>query len=299
MGVAVMFPGQGSQTPGMGATWRDRPAWGLIERAEDALGEPVGELLLDADPARLAHTREAQLAVYLTSLLAWEDAKDELGPVTAYAGHSLGQLTALTAAGALALDDGLRLVARRAVLTQHAADASPGGMAALLGADQAQAVAACGAAPDGCWLANDNAPGQVVVAGSDDGLAAATDAARSAGVKRVVPLAVDGAFHTPLMQPAADQFAEATARVRLQESSAPVVSNADATAYTEAEGWRKRLVDHLVRPVLWRQSVDTLVALGATRFVEVGPGRVLAGLARKCRPDVPVASSPIAEEGGA
>ena len=299
MGVAVMFPGQGSQTPGMGAPWRDRPAWGLIERAEDALGEPVGELLLDTDPARLAHTREAQLAVYLTSLLAWEDAKDGLGPVTAYAGHSLGQLTALTAAGALALDDGLRLVARRAVLTQQAADASPGGMAALLGADQAQAVAACEAAPDACWLANDNAPGQVVVAGSEQGLATAADAARSAGVKRVVPLAVDGAFHTPLMQPAADRFAEATATVRLQGSSAPVVSNADATAYTEADGWRKRLVDHLVRPVLWRQSLDTLVALGATRFVEVGPGRVLAGLARKCRPDVPVASSPTAEEGGA
>jgi [acyl-carrier-protein] S-malonyltransferase len=186
----------------------------------------------------------------------------------------------------LSFDDAVRLVARRGELTQAAADASGGGMSALLGADEAKADAACAAAPDACWLANDNAPGQLVVAGTEAGLESATDAARAVGVRKVVRLDVDGAFHTPLMQPAADGLAPVLADVALTAPSVPVVSNADATAFTDADGWRTRLVDHLVHPVRWRQSLDTLVSLGVDTFVEVGPGRVLTGLARKCRPDV-------------
>jgi [acyl-carrier-protein] S-malonyltransferase len=183
-------------------------------------------------------------------------------------------------------DDAVRLVAHRGELTQAAADASGGGMAALLGADEPQADAACAAAPDACWLANDNAPGQLVIAGTEAGLEAAADAARTAGVRKVVRLDVNGAFHTPLMQPAADELAPALADIELTPPSVPVVSNADATACTDADGWRTRLVEHLVRPVRWRRSLDTLVGLGADTFVEVGPGRVLSGLARKSRPDV-------------
>src|SRR3954462_9429089 len=133
MGVAVMFPGQGSQSPAMGATWRDTRGWGVVERAEAVLGERVADLLLDEDPARLSHTREAQLAVFLTSLAAWEATKNSVDDVVAFAGHSLGQLTALPAAGVIDLDDALRLVARRAEVTQAAADKAGGGMIALLG----------------------------------------------------------------------------------------------------------------------------------------------------------------------
>jgi len=293
VGVAVMFPGQGSQSPAMGSPWQDAPEWALVEQAEEVLEQDVAALLLDTDPARLRHTREAQLAVFLTSLLAWEGTKESLGDVTAFAGHSLGQLTALAAAGVLDFDDAVRLVARRGELTQTAADASGGGMAALLGADEAQVENACTAAPDACWLANDNAPGQLVVAGTEAGLEATTEAARAGGVRKVVRLDVDGAFHTPLMQSAADGLADTLAETELTPPSVPVVSNADAEACTDGDGWRARLVEHLVHPVRWRQSLDTLVGLGADTFVEVGPGRVLTGLARKCRPDVTTELAPV------
>jgi [acyl-carrier-protein] S-malonyltransferase len=252
----------------MGSPWQGAPEWALVERAEEVLDQEVSPLLLDTDPERLRHTREAQLAVFLTSLLGWEAAKDTLGEITAFAGHSLGQVTALVAARVVAFDDGVRLVARRGELTQTAADTTGGGMAALLGADETQATAACDAAPDACWMANDNAPGQVVVAGTEEGLDAATAAARA------------------LMQPAADALSTALASIPMRPPEVPVVSNADASPCTDADGWRDRLVDHLVRPVLWRQSLDTLVALGADTLVEVGPGKVLTGLARKARPDV-------------
>jgi [acyl-carrier-protein] S-malonyltransferase len=270
----------------MGAPWQDTQEWSLVTRAEEVLDQEVAPLLVDTDPARLRHTREAQLAVFLTSLLAWEGTRETLRDITAFAGHSLGQLTALTAAGVLDFDDAVRLVAHRGQFTQAAADANGGGMAALLGADEAQATAACEAAPDECWLANDNAPGQVVLAGTEPGLEAAAEAARALGVKKVVRLDVDGAFHTPLMQAAADELFADLAGANFRQPSVPVVSNADATAYTDADGWRERLVEHLVRPVRWRQSLDTIVDLGADTLVEVGPGRVLTGLARKCRPDV-------------
>jgi [acyl-carrier-protein] S-malonyltransferase len=276
MATAVMFPGQGSQSAGMGAEWKDHPAWAVVERAEDVLGEPLAPLLLDSP---LDHTREAQLAVVLVSLMAWE-AWDGPAPI-AFAGHSLGQLTALMASGALAFEDGMRLVAVRADVTQEAARHRPGAMAALLGADDALVQAALLAAPDQCWLANDNAPGQVVLAGTPEGVAAATEAAKLAGVKRVMPLAVDGAFHTPLMTAARDALAEHLASVPFTTGTAPVVSNGDAAAYAGGDGWRDRLAAHLVEPVHWRQSIEQLVAMGADDLVEVGPGTTLAGLAKR------------------
>jgi [acyl-carrier-protein] S-malonyltransferase len=270
----------------MGVPWQDTPYWTWVTRAEEVLDRDLEPLLTDTDPARLRHTREAQLAVFLTSLLAWESTKDTLSEITAFAGHSLGQLTALTAAGVLSFDDGVRLVARRGELTQRAADANRGGMAALLGADEAQAGAAVTGGAGECWLANDNAPGQLVIAGTESGLEQATEAAKAAGVRKVVRLDVDGAFHTPLMQPAADGLVAALADIDFNPPAVPVVSNADATACTDADAWRARLVEHLVHPVRWRQSLDTLVDLGADTLVEVGPGKVLTGLARKSRPDV-------------
>ena len=168
----------------MGAPWRDHPAWAVIDRAEAAFGEPLADLILDAPAEQLARTRDAQLAVLLTSLVAWEAIRDQIDQPVAFAGHSLGQVTALIASGALSLEAGVRFAARRAELTQAAADAHPGRMAALLGATLEQAEAACEAAPDGCWIANDNAPGQVVIAGTPDGVAAGSERARSSASKR-------------------------------------------------------------------------------------------------------------------
>jgi [acyl-carrier-protein] S-malonyltransferase len=286
--IAVIFPGQGTQAVAMGAPWRDQPAWCVVDRAEAALGEPLAPLLLDAPAETLARTREAQLAVLLTSLVAWEAVRGSIDAPVAFAGHSLGQVTALIAAGVLTLEDGARFAARRAELTQAAADAHPGRMAALLGADLAQAEGACTAAPDECWLANDNAPGQVVIAGTPAGVDAASAKAKELGVKRAMPLNVGGAFHTPLMRDASDGIAAHLRDVSCSAPAAPVVSNADATAHTDAEGWPDRLAAHVTEPVRWRDSMATLTGLGAERFLEVGHGSMLAALAKRTTPDHPV-----------
>ena len=288
MGIAVIFPGQGTQAPGMGAPWRDHPAWSVVERAEAAFGEPLASLILDAPAEQLARTRDAQHAVLLTSLVAWEAIRERVTAPVAFAGHSLGQVTALIASGALPLDAGVRFAARRAELTQAAADAHPGRMAALLGATVEQAEAACEAAPDGCWVANDNAPGQVVIAGTPEGVDAGSARAKELGVKRATPLNVGGAFHTPLMREAADALPGVLAGVTFADPEAPVISNLDARAYPTGEGWAVRSGEHVAVPVRWRESMLTMVELGATSFVEVGHGTMLAGLAKRITPGMPV-----------
>lgn len=275
----------------MGAAWREHPAWELIEQAEAALGEPLATLLLDAPAETLARTREAQLAVLLTSLVTWQALRPTLPhdlEIVGFAGHSLGQITALIASGALSVGEGVRLAATRAELTQTAADRHPGKMAALLGATEEQALDACSAAPDACWLANDNAPGQIVIAGTPEGLAAGSEKAKTIGVKRVMALNVGGAFHTPLMQEASDALAPHLAKATFSAPTAPVISNTDAQAYDEADGWPQRLTDHLIRPVRWRPTLETIAKLGATACLEVGRGDMLAGLAKRTIPDIPV-----------
>ena len=290
MSVAVIFPGQGTQEPGMGLPWRDHPAWNVVERAEVALGEPLGELLTDAPAEQLARTREAQLAVLLTSLVAWEAVREDVRAPVGFAGHSLGQVTALIAAGVLELEDGVRFAARRAELTQQAADAHPGKMAALLGATLEQAEEACAAAPDACWIANDNAPGQVVIAGTPDGVEAGTARAKDLGIKKVLPLNVGGAFHTPLMLDAAGALArDVLPGVQFRAPSAPVVSNHDGSAYDDDNGgWRDRLSHHVAVPVRWRPSMETLAGLGANTCLEVGHGSMLAALAKRIPPKLTV-----------
>jgi len=286
--VAMVFPGQGTQTAGMGAPWQDHPAWKLLEQAEGALGEPLRSLVTDASAQQLARTRDAQLAVLCTSLVAWEAVRPLVDDVVAFAGHSLGQVTALVASGALDLEDGVRFAARRAELTQRAADDHPGRMAALLGATVEQATDACAAAPDACWIANDNAPGQVVIAGTPEGLEAGLARAKELGVRRATTLNVGGAFHTPLMTSAAEGIAEALRDVPFVSPEAPVVANNDAAAYAHADGWPARSAEHVTVPVRWRASMETLAALGADAFVEVGAGSMIAGLAKRTVPDVPV-----------
>ncbi len=290
MGIAVLFPGQGAQAPGLGTPWIDHPAWSLVERAEEATGEPLAHLLIDAPAADLARTREAQLVVFLASLLAWDVAEraiaDSGAEIVGFAGHSLGQITALVAAGAISLDDGCRLAARRAAHTQDAADARPGRLAALLGATLAQAQDCCAAGAGSCWVANDNAPGQVVIGGTPEGLEAASAKAKEIGVKRVIPLNVGGAFHTPLMQSAADAFAADLAQAPFIDTAVPVVSNHDAAPHTDADGWPSRLTDQLVRPVRWADTMPALIDLGAETFVEVGPGTTLTAMAKRAHPQI-------------
>jgi len=286
--IAIVFPGQGTQQPGMGEPWRDHPAWRVVDDAEAAFGEPLAHLVLSAGPDDLARTREAQLAVLLTSLVAWEAVRDRIAAPVAFAGHSLGQVTALIAAGVLPLEAGVRFAARRAELTQAAADAHPGRMVALLGATVEQAEQACTAAPDGCWVANDNAPGQVVIAGTPDGVEAGATRAKELGVKRATPLNVGGAFHTPLMDDAAAGLAAELADVAFGSPLAPVVSNHDGQPYDDGDGWRTRLVDHVRVPVRWRTTLETMPTLGATTLLEVGHGSMIAGLAKRTVPDLPV-----------
>jgi len=288
--VAMVFPGQGTQVCGMGAPWQDHPAWKLFDQAESALGEPLRSLVLDASAEQLARTRDAQLAVLCTSLVAWEAIRPLAHDIVAFAGHSLGQVTALVASGALDLEDGVRFAARRAELTQRAADEQPGRMAALLGATVEQAVEACTAAPDACWIANDNAPGQVVIAGTPDGLDLAVAHAKELGVRRATTLNVGGAFHTPLMATAAVGIASALEGVQFSAPASPIVANNDGAAYPDTGGWPARSATHVTVPVRWRTSMETLAALGADAFVEVGYGSMIAGLAKRTVADIPVFS---------
>jgi [acyl-carrier-protein] S-malonyltransferase len=287
VGVAIVFPGQGTQFARMGEPWRATKCWDVVLRAEQALGQPLAPLLLEASDETLRRTLEAQLSVFLTSLMAWEAVRDELDSPVAFAGHSLGQITALVAAGALTLEDGVRLASERAAATQAAADRRPGRLAALVGADLDTAEAAC-ADVQGAWVANDNAPGQIVVGGTPDRVEAATLRARELGVRRVIPLNVGGAFHTPLMADARAAFEPVLAATRFAQPAAPVVSNVDARPHTDPSVWPLQLADQLVSPVRWRPSLLTLADLGAESLVEVGPGNVLAGLARRTLPGLPV-----------
>ncbi len=284
--AAIVFPGQGTQSPGMGAPWRDHPAWKIVDQAEGAMGEPLAHLLLDADADELGRTRNSQLSVLLTSLVAWEALRPLVDAPVAFGGHSLGQVTALIASGALPLEDGVRFAARRAELTQQCADATPGRMVALLGATLEQAEAACEAAPDAAWIANDNSDGQVVIAGTPEGVELASARAKELGVKRATPLKVGGAFHTPLMQPAADGLAEVLATVEFAAPVAPVVANDDAELHAGADGWRARSARHVAVPVRWRPCMLTLASLSPAVFVEVGNGSMLAGLGKRTVPSI-------------
>lgn len=287
MATALIFPGQGSQRPGMGQPFVGSPDWELVAHASDRVGRDLRRLLLDADADELRRPREAQIATLLVSLLALaalraEGVLDRL-EVRAMAGHSLGEYTALVAAGALTEADGLALVAERGEAMQTAADAAPGTMAAVLGLDDAAIDAVC-ADLDSVWAANYNGPGHVVVSGTADGVAAASAAAKEAGARRVLPIPVGGAYHTPLMAPARPRLAAALAASAYADAGVPVTTNVDAAAHTSAGEWAGLLTEQLTAPVRWRQSLDALVTGGVDRLVEVGPGGVLTGLAKRGAP---------------
>jgi [acyl-carrier-protein] S-malonyltransferase len=280
--LALTFPGQGSQRPGMGSAWKGTPSWTLADGASEVVGRDVGALLLDAGADELKATRNAQLTTFVASAVALDALRRAgLPDPDAVAGHSLGEYTALTAAGALSFEDGVRLVAARGEAMQGAADARPGTMAAVLGLDVDEVVAACEGVDD-AWVANDNAPGQVVVAGTTAGVEAVGAAVRERGAKRVMSLPVGGAFHTPLMAPAIEGLGAALAEVAFADPRPPVVANVDAIPHASAGEWAGLLTEQLCQPVRWR---PTLEHLGADVVIEVGPGGVLTGMAKRTLPD--------------
>ena len=279
--LAFTFPGQGSQRPGMGRPWVDHESWELVDEASQVADRDVGRLLLDADADELKDTRNAQLTTFVSSLVVLA-AVERIGVEPSFcAGHSLGEYTALTATGALAFDDGVRLVSERADAMHEAGHDNPGTMAAVLGLDDDLVEVACRRADSNVWVANFNAPGQVVIAGSPEGVAAASAIAKEIGAKRVMPLQVSGAFHTPYMAPARDRLRKAIAEANPRDTEVPVVSNVDALAHDHGGEWSSLLSAQLSSPVRWKHCLLTLESLGVTDFVELGPGAVLTGMAKR------------------
>jgi [acyl-carrier-protein] S-malonyltransferase len=268
----------------MGVPWVRHPSWELVEHASDVLDTDVASLLLEADQQTLTETANAQLATFVQSLVVL-DAAERVGlEPQAAAGHSLGEYTALVATGALGYEEGLRLVAERGAAMQDAAEQAPGTMTAVLGLADDAVEAACVRAESDVWVANYNAPGQVVIAGSAEGLERAGTVARDLGAKRLVALPVGGAFHTPYMATARHRLRKALAGATFREPSPAVVANVDARPHLDPAEWPGLLSAQLCSPVRWHQTLETLHGSGARTFVELGPGGVLTGLAKRVLP---------------
>jgi [acyl-carrier-protein] S-malonyltransferase len=283
--LAFTFPGQGSQKPGMGAPWVEHESWELVDEASQVAGRDVARLLLEADADELRQTHNAQLTTFVLSLVVL-DAVERVGVRPAMAaGHSLGEYTALTATGTMSFEEGVRTVVARGEAMREAAEDNPGTMAAVLGLEDDDCDVACRRADGDVWVANFNAPGQVVIAGSAEGVAAAGVAAKELCAKKVMPLPVGGAFHTPYMAPARDDLRKAIDAVTFRAPDVPVVANIDARPHLDAEEWSKLLSGQLVSPVRWRHSVARMFDDGVRTFVELGPGNVLTGTVKRIAPD--------------
>jgi [acyl-carrier-protein] S-malonyltransferase len=282
--TAYVFPGQGSQFEGMGKALYDASpaARALFERANDILGWRITDVMFEGTKEDLTQTRVTQPAVYLESIIRALTAGDAFQP-DAVAGHSLGEFTALAASGALSFEDALALVSKRAYAMQKACEWHPGTMAAVLGLDDARVEAICQSITDQVVVpANYNAPGQLVISGSREGIAMAQDKLLAAGAKRVVELSVGGAFHSPLMQPAQDDLAEAIQRTAFNPPRCPVYQNIHGSPETDPERIRLNLVAQLTGPVRWTQTIERMVGDGVLQFIEVGgSGGVLRGLVKR------------------
>jgi [acyl-carrier-protein] S-malonyltransferase len=294
LSIALVFPGQGSQTVGMGKALADAyPASARVfEEVDAALGEKLSKLIFEGPEAELTLTANAQPALMATSLAALAALEAEAGLDVAnaafVAGHSLGEYSALCAAGSLTLADAARLLRLRGSAMQQAVPAGEGAMAAILGLDFEKVSAiALTAARDLyltgaiCEAANDNGGGQVVISGTKAAVERAMELAKAAGAKRALPLAVSAPFHCTLMTPAAEAMARALAQTKIVAPKVPLVANVSAEALTDPEAIRESLVKQVTGAVRWRESVAYMAAHGVTRFVEIGAGKVLAGLVKR------------------
>jgi [acyl-carrier-protein] S-malonyltransferase len=293
---AFVFPGQGSQSVGMGRDLAaSSPAAAAVFAAADAaLGEPLSALAWDGPVERLDLTENAQPAILAASIAILEAMRerwagaDATPPAPAFAaGHSMGQYSALVAAGVIDLGDGIRLVRERGRQMQASGEGADGAMAALIGLDDVRLPElVAGAAAHGTFVvANRNAPGQVVVSGDRAAIEAGAELARALGAKRAIVLPVSVAAHSPLMAGAADGMRRVLADVAFREPSVSLLANADARPITTAEGARAELVEHLTAGVDWVAAIERMTAAGVTTFVEVGPGKVLTGLIKRIAPD--------------
>lgn len=280
--IAFIFPGQGSQKPGMGEPWVGHPSWTLVEQASEATGRDLAHLLTAADAEELRLTQNSQMATFLTAAVAL-DAVKRLGGLEpgAVAGHSLGEYTALVAAGVLDIAAGAFLVNERGLGMAEANKRFEGTMAAVIGLDDESVERVCAELAREVWVANYNAPGQVVIAGAPADVDLAATRAKEAGAKKVMPLAVSGAFHTPFMAYARGRLGKAIAATELGASSIPVYTNVDAEPHTDAEDWPRLLDTQLCNPVRWSQTLVNMAADGVDAFVELGPGKVLTGTAKR------------------
>lgn len=287
--TALLFPGQGTQKPGMGMPFVGRPEFSIATQAGEILGLDIAKLICDDQDNALSSTHDAQLAILVTSLMSYETLwATDISPIC-FAGHSLGQVTALICAGVLNMEEGLLFASKRAKATQKCAEKHPGAMAALLGADAKSAQIMCDNFVD-LWIANDNAPGQIVVAGSPQSIDKACEISRDYEIKKAVKLPVDGAFHTPFMNEAVEELKPVLEDMTFNEPTCGVASNDDGRAYTTADVWKEKLSIHVARPVKWRDCMDGVALFEPSEVYEVGFGNTLAGLAKRCTPDLAVIS---------
>lgn len=278
---AVVFPGQGSQRPGMARPWQGTAGYRRWAEADEVLGWDVSRLGTDADAGELRVPLHCQVALYVHGAVLFDAWVAAGGTAGVAAGHSLGEYNALLAAGVISFADGLRLVEQRALATQSAAAANPGGMVACLGGEADAVARAC--ADAGAELANDNADGQWVVSGDDSALAHFTEAATQARA-RVIRLEVGAAYHSSAMAQAVPAFAGAVAQTQFADSAVGVISNVDARVHHRGADWPRLLEAQLTTPVRWRETMGCLAELGVTSMVELGASPVLTGLAKRTSP---------------
>lgn len=288
--TAYVFPGQGAQFPGMAKDlYESSPeVKELFESANDILGFRITDIMFEGTAEELKETKVTQPAIFLHSV-ALAKVSDNFKP-DMVAGHSLGEFSALVASGVLSFEDGLRLVSKRAVAMQKACETNPSTMAAILGLEDAVVEDLCASIDEVVVAANYNCPGQLVISGSHKGIEIACEKAKEAGARRALPLPVGGAFHSPLMEPAREELEKAIDETTFNQGVCPIYQNVTAKASTDLNKIKENLKIQLTAPVRWTQSVQAMVADGATSFVESGPGKVLQGLVKKIHREAEVSS---------
>ena len=279
---AYVFPGQGAQFTGMGKDLYENSelAKELFEKANEILGFRITDIMFEGTAEELKETKVTQPAVFLHSVILAKTLGESFQPQMV-AGHSLGEFSALVANGALSFEDGLKLVSQRAIAMQKACEIKPSTMAAVLGLEDKIVEDVCASIDGVVVAANYNCPGQLVISGETSAVEQACEAMKAAGAKRALLLPVGGAFHSPMMEPAREELAQAIENTTFSTPICPVYQNVTASAVSSADEIKKNLIIQLTAPVKWTQSVQQMIADGATSFTEVGPGKVLVGLVNK------------------